>query len=279
LQDLSPSVFEALLSSEGLQLKTENERFWLLLSWVEAQSEESEEGKQVLFTRLAQHLSFAAMDPGYILLLVSKHPRIIAAGLQLEVMRASLIYANLAGRTDDDLDVLYERSPGFSVPKKHLSRSPWPLSTATWWTVHVSFNAADATAATSGQKCRKVVGLVAGLPWYIELQRRADQQSEVGVYTMCDLPFDGMTFGLGAGFFFHYRIEWALGTPRRKTFPFMDLGKRTWTELDSVGDGFGTWDDVFREESEWLVDGELHARMTVTTMNEQSPSKLLAARA
>jgi hypothetical protein len=38
-----------------------NERFWLLLSWVEAQSEESEEGKQEFFTRMAKQLYFHAM--------------------------------------------------------------------------------------------------------------------------------------------------------------------------------------------------------------------------
>jgi hypothetical protein len=224
---------------------------------------------------MAKHLSFAAMDPGYILLLVSKHPRIIAAGLESEVLRASLIHSSLARRTDDDLDVFYERSPGFPVPKKKISRASWPFGRATWWTLDVSFNVADATAATSGQKCCKVVGLVAGLPWYVELQRRADQGKEVGVSTVCHLPFDWMTFGDSSGFFFRYGVDWALGTPRRSLL-FKVCGKRTWTELDSVGDAFGTWDDVFREGSEWLVDGELRVRVTVETTDDQGPSKFAA---
>jgi hypothetical protein len=118
-----------------------------LLAWVEAQSEESEENKQTLFTRLAQHLSFPAMDPGYILLLVSEHPRIIAAGLQHKVMRASLIPANVARRTNGEVDVLYERSPGFPVPKE---RFPWPCGKATW-TLDVSFNAVDVAPFKSGE--------------------------------------------------------------------------------------------------------------------------------
>jgi hypothetical protein len=43
--------------SKDLQLKTENEVFWLLLAWVEAQSEESEEGTQALFLKMVKQLS------------------------------------------------------------------------------------------------------------------------------------------------------------------------------------------------------------------------------
>jgi hypothetical protein len=268
LQDLSPTVFEALLSSKGLQLKTANEVFWLLLSWVEAQSEESEEGKQELFTRMAKHLRFSAMDPGYILLLVSEHPRIISAGLQHKVMRVSLIHANLARRTDGEVDWLYERTKRFPVPKE---RFPWPCGKATW-TLDWSFNATDAAAVKSGQQCRKVVGLVAGLPWCVELRHHADQETEVGVYTMCDLPFDWMTYGDGSTFLFTYKLEWALGTSKTVSF----ASSRTWVETTPWGRSFGAWDDVFREGSEWLVDGKLHVRVTVTTINDQGPSKLAA---
>jgi hypothetical protein len=237
---------------------------------VEAQSEESEEGKQELFNRMAKHLRFAAMDPGYILLLVSKHPRIIAAGLESEVLRASLIYSNMARRTDDEVDWLYEKTIVFPVPKE---RFPLPCGEATW-TLDVSFNAADVAAIESGGERCKVVGLVAGLPWYVTLKHQAAQGQEVGVYTMCDLPFDWMTYGDGAGFFFHFTLEAALGTPFTKAFLF--AGKRTWTELAAWGGAFGAWDDMFREGSEWLLDGELRVRVTLTTIHDQGPSKSAA---
>jgi hypothetical protein len=270
-QALSNTVFKALLSSKGLQLKTANEAFWLLLSWVEAQSEESEESKQELFTRMAKHLSFPAMDPGYILLLVSKHPRIVAAGLESEVLRASLIHANVARRTGGEVDVLFKRPTGFSVPEE---RFPWPCGKATW-TFDGNFNAADVAPFRSGEYCRKVVGLVAGLPWWVELERRADREREVGVFTVCHLPFDWMTFGDGAGFFFHYTLEVAPGTPRTQAFS-PSTSVRRWTETEPWGGRFGAWDDVFREGSEWLVDGELCVRLTVETTNDQGPSKLAA---
>jgi hypothetical protein len=266
-QDLSPTVFEALLSSKGLQLKTANEAFWLLLSWVEAQSEESEEGKQELFTRMAKHLSFPAMDPGYILLMVSEHPRIIAAGLQHKVMRASLIHANLARRTDNEVDWLYEKSESFRGRKECFPRA---CGKATW-ALEVSFNAAEVAAFRSGQACRKVGGLVAGLPWCVGLERRPGQGREVGVCTMWGLPFDWVTYKDGAGFFCQFKVEVALGTPHTKTGTF--AGQRTWVQAASSGLCVGAWDDVFRMGSEWLVDGELRVRVTVTTVNDQGPSK------
>jgi hypothetical protein len=271
-QDLSPTVFEALLSSKGLQLKTANEAFWLLLAWVEAQSDESEEGKQELFNRMAKHLYFSAMDPGYILLMVSKHPRIVAAGLESEVLRASLIHANGARRTNDEVDWLTERTPGFSVPKE---RSPWACGEATW-TFDGSYNAANVAAFKTHQLSCKVVGLAAGLPWRIELEHRAAKGGhgvEVGMYAMSRLPFDWMTYGDGSGFFFHSRLEVAPGTAVTKAFT---SGKRIFTQASSLGGIVGAWDDVFREGSEWLVDGKLRVRVSVTTINDQGPSKLEA---
>jgi hypothetical protein len=237
---------------------------------VEVQSEQSEEGKQELFTRLAQHLSFPAMDPGYILLLVSEHPRIIAAGLQHKVMRASLIHSNLARRTDGEVDWLYRKPERFPVPKE---RFPWPCGKATW-TLDASFNAADIAAVRPRQQCRKVVGLVAGMPWCVGLERRAVQGEEVGVFSMCNLPFDWMTYGDGAGFFFTDKVEAALGTPRTQTV--LSGKRRRYTETIPYGRTFGAWDDVFREGSEWLVNGELRVRVTLTTINDQGPSKVEA---
>jgi hypothetical protein len=68
--------------------------------------------------------------------------------------------------------------------------------------------------------------LVAGLPWYVELERHADQGQEVGVYTMCHLPFDWMTYRDASGFFFQFTLDVALDTTREVTFS----SRRTWVE-------------------------------------------------
>lgn len=57
LQALSPTVYDALEVFKDLQVKTENEIFWLLLAWVEAQREEREEGTQALFLKMVKQLS------------------------------------------------------------------------------------------------------------------------------------------------------------------------------------------------------------------------------
>jgi hypothetical protein len=282
LQDLSPTVFEALLSSENIQLKTANEAFWLLLAWVEAQSEESEEGKQELFNRMAKHLSFAAMDPGYILLLVSEHPRIIAAGLQHKVMKASLIHSNLARRTREEL-IAFTR-------KTCLDFRPMDRR-AGQWVCSVRFSAADVVGFEFGDTCEKVAGLVAGIPWHVSLSLdktfrhlkqlarmssappRTVEVPEARVATACSLPFEWMRHQLddGVGFYYQYKLEVGVGTPREQTYG--DCVKRQWSEEGIVnGAPLAEWKDLFREGSDWLVDGELHVRLTVETIDDQGPS-------
>jgi hypothetical protein len=266
-QALSPTVFEALLSSKGLQLKTANEAFWLLLAWLEAQSEESEEGKQELFTRMAKHLSFAAMDPGYILLLVSEHPRIIAAGLQHKVMRASLIHSNLARRTSGDI--------GLVAQQKTLDRLPAELPGGKpEWTFDVKFTTAEAAAIKPGERYSKIVGLAAGLPWQVDLERRngelkggaRERDGAAGVYNQYSLPFTWMRFEDGSGFYFRYKLEVGVGAPRESS-----RVKRVWSGVSTFGKSLTAWEEVFREGSEWLVNGELRVRVTVATVNDQGP--------
>jgi hypothetical protein len=85
-----------------------------------------------------------------------------------------------------------------------------------------------------------------------------------------------MTYGDGAGFFFTDKVEVAVGTPRTQTVVPTGKYKRRYTEKAVWGRTFGAWDDVFREGSEWLVDGELRVRATLTTINDQGPSKSAA---
>jgi hypothetical protein len=261
-QALSLTLFEALLSSKGLQLKTANEAFWLLLSWVETQSEESEEGKQALFTRMAKHLSFPAMDPGYILLLVSEHPRVISAGLQHTVTRASLIRSNLARRTAGVIEQT-DKDGIVYLPVAFAGGKPE-------WTFNVTFTTAEAAATEPGERCSKIVGLAAGLPWFVRLKRTQATESEgekLRVSTMCSFPFDWMSYEDGSGFYYQYKLEVGVGAPRETSYT-----KRRWSSgLNAWGKTFAAWEEVFKEGSKWLVNGELCVRLTVTTANDQGP--------
>jgi hypothetical protein len=241
-------------------MKTANEAFWLLLAWVEAQSEESEEGKQELFTKMAKHLHFKRMDPGYILLMVSKHPRIIAAGLESAALRACLIRANVARRTADEIKLLDR-----SKDKGHLPMEPE-------WTFDVKFTPAEAAAIEPGKGFRKIAGLAAGLPWFVRLGRTQGTELEggrFGVHTMCSRsrPFDWLRYGDGSGFYFQYKLEVGVGAPGEQTTQV----KKQWSRHGAFGKTFAAWDEVFREGSEWLVNGELCVRVTVTTASDQGP--------
>jgi hypothetical protein len=262
-QDLSPTAFEALLSSKGLQLKTANEAFWLLLSWVEAQSEESEEGRQALFTRLAKHLHFDGMDPGYILLMVSEHPRIIAAGLQSAALRASLIRSNVARRTADEIEIFDRNEELDHLPMELAGGKPE-------WTFDEKFTTAEAATIEPGKGTCKTVGLAAGLPWLVMLGQPQGSESEggkLGLYSMC-IPLKWMRYGDGSSFYFQYRLEVGVGAQRRQT----SRVRKAWSRRTPVGKTFAAaWEEVFREGSERLVNGELCVRVTVMTVNDQGP--------
>jgi hypothetical protein len=189
---------------------------------VEAQSKESEQRKQELFNWLCIFIEFDCMDPGYILLLVSWHPRILAAGLQGEVLTKSLIRSNMARRTPDEVETLIEQTKEtelVSLPSRGRKGS---------WVFEVSFTAAEAAAVEPDKECRKVVGLAEGLPWTVELFRlESEAEGEVQdafITTTCSLPFQWMDYGPdkarrladgdeGAGFFFQYKLEAGLGAP------------------------------------------------------------------
>jgi hypothetical protein len=266
MQDLSPTAFEALLSSEGLQLKTENETFWLLLSWVEAQSEESEEGKQELFTRIAKHLQFHAMDPGYVLLLVREHPRIIAAGLQGQVLLESLIRANLARRAAQQVDHM-DSQHGFKLSS---GRAP---SGKVSWTKKMTFTAADIACMTSvGTGRCKELGLVAGIPWTVQLDREDTEGThQAALFTGCKPPgeWDSIETGKGPlGFFFTYCL--AAGATRRRSIKQSPAqGVSIWTDSMMWGGDLAAWGEVFAEGSQWLRDGGLDVKATITTCNDQ----------
>jgi hypothetical protein len=262
-------AFEALVSSSGLQLNTANETFWLMLSWVEAQNEESEEGKQALFTRMAKHLRFDCMDPGYMVLLVSKHPRIIAAGMQSTALMACLIHANLARRTPEEVDMFCKKGPS-DLPIFNT------LGKVDTWTFDLGFNAAEIAAIESGAQCRKVVGLVAGLPWCLELHRMDDDGKgarQAAFSTMCSLPFEWMTYEDGAGFYYQYKLKVGVGAQRERIVTKGNT--RYWsTVAESTDyDVLGTWTEVFREGSNYLVDGVLLVRLTVMINNDQGPER------
>jgi hypothetical protein len=265
VQDLSPILFKALLSSNSLKVKAENEAFWLLLAWVAAQSEESEEGKQALFIRMAKGLRFHDMDPGYILLMVSNNPRIVAAGLQARVLADCLGQANLARRTPQQVD-------GF---RRYSNSQPLsgraPLGKVSW-TKKVTFTASDIASVTSGHPNYKGVGLVAGMLWGVQLVRKTDDKSpdRVGLYIGPSFPLGwGYCGSTGAGLFLRYSLT--AGAARSRTIGPVNEGSiRHWTNEDFVwGKTMEPWEEVFGHGSEWLRNGGLDVTVNITTCNDQ----------
>jgi hypothetical protein len=189
--------------------------------------------------------------------------------MESTALRACFIRSNLARRTREEVDMFCKKGPS------DLSVSD-SLGQVDAWRFSAAFSAAEIAAIESGTRCRKVVGLVAGLPWCLELYRTAADGEEAGqaaLSTMCSLPFKWMTYKDGAGFYYQYKLRVGVGAPRERT---LEKGTtRYWTTTADNTDchSFGTWNKVFREGGGWLVDGVLHVRLTVMINIDQGPER------
>jgi hypothetical protein len=196
------------------------------------------------------------MDPGYILLLVSEHPRIIAAGLQVKVLKECMGHATVARRTPTQV-ASFRKHSGIKLTPSHA-----PLGQVSW-TKDVTFTAADIAGMTSsGARCSKVVGLVAGIPWDVRLDRVDD---EVQVCTG-SAPWlgAGLPGARGGGIFFTYCLE--IGAAMSGTYECRD---EPWTDGLLWYECLGAWEEVFAEGSGWLRDGKLDVKVTITICNDQ----------
>jgi hypothetical protein len=234
---------------------------------VEAQSEESEEGKQELFNRMAKHLRFSAMNPGYILMMVSEHPRIISAGLQGKALRESLGQASLAMRTPEQVTSMKKNQFTHDSGSPSSRAPPGEVE----WIKDATFTAADIGAVTSTYKhCRKRVGLVAGIPWDVVLGRLSThgQAHRAWLYTGCDAVYGWQSRSVGSGVCFSYRI--IVGDRRRVDIKPSPRGSWFVTDGSIWGDSVKEWTEIFKPGSEWLRGPELYVEVIITTCNHQT---------
>lgn len=264
VKGLSPTAFEALLSSEHLQVKTEGEAFWLLVSWVEAQSAETEEGKQALFERMVGHMRFHAMDPGYILLIVTQNRRVIAAGMGEKLLRESLIHSHLRRRTSaQGKDYLANR------PKLALLESRAPSGIVSW-ALGCSFTVTEVCELAQGRRPYRF-GLVGGMPWLIQLAYNKERSPKnIGAYMMPSSPVKTEMYKDGSGFFHGFSVEVGCGT-----FKYTMLGSSEcadiWRAPLGRGYDFASLEELTADGSPWLKEGNLHIKVTICLNNEPVP--------
>lgn len=170
---------------------------------MEAQSDETEQGKQALFKRMAKHLRFDAMQPGYVLLLVCDHPRVIAAGLQATVLRASLNGANSPSRLPKGTYGYKRVGSRYAMPSLRVKGGFGSISRSH----KVELSAADVTRVRQGHAVKRTVGLIAGMPWVLTIDRTQTTTAAGGVESRhrlnvrCDSPFTYAT-GQMTGFYY-----------------------------------------------------------------------------
>lgn len=238
---------------------------------MEGQADEDEDGKQALFKRLAQHLRFFAMDPSYILLVVSKCPRILTADMQVLVLSESLRRADLARRCPSHHDAFLRSNP--NAPKARGPRGD------VFWTFRVTFSAAEiAEASVVDRGVAKVGGLVAGFPWKVVLvrQRASSEDRErdkVYLYTGHRGFKDRSAGGDWHGLLFKYEMFVGTDKGAHRTAGPGAYGSAKWAADKIPGTEVGFWEAMFKENSPWLrAGGMLNVKVTIWVQNDQGPS-------
>lgn len=90
VKELSSVVMKVLLGSETLQLRSENDAYYLLCAWLsQAQCIPDEPERQTLFKQLVLQLRFHHMSPDFLCAVISVCPYANASGLIPYIMRCS----------------------------------------------------------------------------------------------------------------------------------------------------------------------------------------------
>jgi hypothetical protein len=250
IQDLPPTAFEALLSSERLKLKSENEAFWLLHSWVESRDGVGEEEKQAFFDRMVKHLRFYAMDPGYVLH-VSQWSRIQKAGIEGKMLRESLAYSHLARRGKQERDA-------YSACAPELLTSRIPVREVSW-VMKRTFSAIEIASVTANKPLQVTVGLVAGMPWVLKLARvpMKDGVPQLAVWSKCHSRFKTKNKSGAWGSLYRYRMQ--VGARVKG----VAAGDNHWTMNNGKGWCSVAWDTVVSDNAGYLNNGTLDVELTI----------------
>lgn len=232
--------------------------------------------RQTLTSRLVRTVKRLArtITPSYVRSVVATDPMIVKARHVSTLLADALDRELLSRRTDEEMQHVSSGDLGApSVPAGQAS-----------WTLRGCFTAHHIAKAATGVCASRIVGLVAGYPWFIQLEQKksgAQQDGEeeneegagdvptlVGVYAGPSWEAN-KTSNPKHGSFFTYSLEGACGTPvatRRGD------GKPHWYAPGKCrGWGFHdffsgkTWEDVFAGDLPYLSEaGELEVEVLIT---------------
>jgi len=253
IKGLSAAVMEALLGSDKLQLRSENDAYYLLCAWLSQSERISDEGsRRTFFKRVFPQLRFHHMTEDFFGAFLSACP--YTRSLDSDFLLDNLMSRSVARRT---LPLILPDSQRKTIKMGEKDRSTHNLMC----TFVSRFDLLDLLPLKKapGQRVHKFIGLASGFPVAVSVQREG--KGTMGLYV-----FLGMPRGKGraeraiedhAGFL--VRLE-AGGVGKTMANMFQGNG---WGWQDFLG---MPWEEIVYENSPYFPNGVITVGLTMDSI-------------
>jgi hypothetical protein len=253
-QALPSELFSALITAEDLVYASKNESFWLLSSWINAQSGMSEQEKRELFLSTAEKLEWHKMTPQYLQNVVLLHEYVQqSTELRLAILQDALYkleYRRRRNRTSYD-----EKS----IPAKYKDEGGDRALTSV--TIYVT---AQEIKEAQSKPLIKGIGVLAGVPWIIKLENKvAAGSDQTGLVSVEVCPcFRNSRDDRAGGLFVNYRVIIGKTELRFSGERVFHLENQvTWVGM--IAKPSRTWNTFFSEHSPYFDKNRgLHVGLT-----------------
>jgi hypothetical protein len=235
VRDLSVGAMAALLGSEGLQIKCEDEPYSFLCSWL---NQRPKCDWQALFKSLLPHIRFEHMTSAFLISVVSRCPAV-------NQIRESWSY-------------ILRRSHA-SPEEKRANRGKGQKS----WTFSTSFSLQELAGLEKDVNVYKYVGIAGGFPVYVNFKHT--DEDTMKAYVGVRMPRRGNLVWEGEPeplVTFSYSVTVAGGSAlqriRKGANAFDGRSGRGWNDFFKK-----PWQEIVVDGSPYLVDNKLNIEVTM----------------
>eukprot|EP00624_Nannochloropsis_granulata_P006579 evm.model.NODE_49489_length_41668_cov_28.749687.3 len=253
IKRLSAGVMSILLGSDKLQLRSENDAYYLLCAWL-SQSKRISDQKEcrVLFSRFLPQLRFQHMSKDFLNAFVSACPYANAPGLLSYILRHSHARLTLPRNLHDSHKKLVR------MGKKDRSMGDLPCTIKSKLDLQDLLPLKLKKAPEVPERVSKYIGLASGFPVAVQVNR--DAKGVFGIYVYVGMPvWQGLIVDGGV----ESRVAFECWVKTRKTTNYLGYlfnGKGGWGWPDFFGK---PWEDVVFPNSPYFPDGVMTVEVTM----------------
>jgi len=253
IKRLSARVMSILLGSDKLQLRSENDAYYLLCAWL-SQSRRISDQKEcrVLFSRFLPQLRFEHMSQDFLSAFVSACPYANASGLFSYILRYSHARLTLPRNLHDSHKKLVK------MGKKDRSMGDLPCTLKSKLGLQDLLPLKLKKAPEVPERISKYIGLALGFPVAVQVNREA--KGLFGIYVYVGMPlWQGLSVDEGRES--RVAFECWVETGKKTNYLgylFNGKGSRGWPDF------FGKpWEDVVFPDSPYFPDGVMTMEVTM----------------